>query len=269
MDTHSSITAILICAGEGTRWNNYLGIPKHLIEIEGETLISRTVRLLNERGVNNINVVAKEKDPSYQPAGSKLFIARLNYEQNADADKFLSSKSLWSNEGRTIVLYGDCYFTDDAIDTILSHTRREWTLFCRPKYSQITGAKWPECFAQSFYPEHISKHEAALHKIARLYRDGVISRCGGWEHYRAVQGVADQDLEKNVMASGFVVIDDWTEDFDFPEDYDSWIDHRRLYLASINSTGPRKGALLILREAKKWTRVARRMVNRWAGRPTE
>ena len=31
--------------GEGKRWGNYLGIPKHLIEIDGEPIIKRTVRL--------------------------------------------------------------------------------------------------------------------------------------------------------------------------------------------------------------------------------
>ena len=33
---------IIMAAGMGTRWNNYLGVPKHLIELNGETLLGRT-----------------------------------------------------------------------------------------------------------------------------------------------------------------------------------------------------------------------------------
>ena len=36
----------ILANGEGKRWGNYKGVPKHLIEIDGETLIDRTVRLL-------------------------------------------------------------------------------------------------------------------------------------------------------------------------------------------------------------------------------
>lgn len=40
---------IIMADGKGTRWGNYQDIPKHLIQIGGETLLGRTVRLLNEK----------------------------------------------------------------------------------------------------------------------------------------------------------------------------------------------------------------------------
>ena len=39
---------IIMADGKGTRWNNYQNIPKHLIQIDGETLLARTTRLLKE-----------------------------------------------------------------------------------------------------------------------------------------------------------------------------------------------------------------------------
>lgn len=39
---------IIMADGKGTRWNNFNNIPKHFIEIDGEKIIFRTVRLLNE-----------------------------------------------------------------------------------------------------------------------------------------------------------------------------------------------------------------------------
>ena len=40
---------IIMCDGKGTRWKNYKDIPKHFVKINGEPLIKRTVRQLNER----------------------------------------------------------------------------------------------------------------------------------------------------------------------------------------------------------------------------
>lgn len=224
------IRAIIICAGEATRWKNHLGVPKHLITIDGQTLLERTISLLRVRGVTDIHVVSKD-DPRYKIKGSKQYIAKLNYEENVDADKFLSSKELWSRKSRTIVFYGDCYFTKEAMDTIIGYTKREWTLFCRPDASQITGTKWGECFAQSFYPEDIEKHEAMLHYTAELYKSGVITRCGGWEHYRAMTGRTGEKVRRpHTMTTNYVEINDWTDDFDYPEDYDVWSARRSAVL---------------------------------------
>lgn len=219
--------AIILAGGEGTRWNNYLKTEKHLVWIEGERLLDRTVRLLEERGVKDIYIVVKQKTRRYDVDGAELYIARN--ETNTDADKFLSSKDLWNYDGRTLVLYGDVYFTDDAIETIVEYKDREWTLFCRPNGSKITGSKWGECFVQSFYPEHIPQHEANLYYIADLKNRGVITRCGGWEHYRAMLGREGKAVRHpHTMGTNYIEINDFTEDFDCPEDYENWKRQRAL-----------------------------------------
>ena len=45
---------IIMADVDGKRWNNYIGIPKHLIEINGEPILARTVRLLKENGIDDI-----------------------------------------------------------------------------------------------------------------------------------------------------------------------------------------------------------------------
>lgn len=215
--------AIIICAGEQKRWQNYLGVPKHLIEVSGETVLARTVRLLKDFGVKDIYIVSKD-DPRYKIEGTNQFVPELNYEENADADKFLSSRSLWNEEGRTIVLYGDVYFTAEAMNKIVNFSGKEWTLFCRPTPSRITGHKWGECFAVSFYKDSHAQMNFQLHRIAQLYKAGKISRCGGWELYRAMVGRPDDQIRRpHVMSTNYEVIDDFTEDFDSPEDWESWI----------------------------------------------
>jgi Predicted sugar nucleotidyltransferases len=266
------VRAIILCAGEATRWDNYMNTPKHLIEIEGEKILDRTVRLLRSNGVDDIYVVARDGDDRYRVSGSKLYVPALNYEENADADKFLSSKSLWNTCGRTIVIYGDCYFTEAAVATIVAESREEWLLFCRPTPSVITGTPWGECFAQSFYPQHLSLHEEALHRIARLYKSGVIKRCGGWEHYNAIVGRGDDELEQcdaqgsYEMRGNFVEINDWTEDFDFPEDYIGWVKRRALNrIKEENSVGSSVRDFLVRGEAVLRLYLLRlRRAVRWA-----
>lgn len=217
--------AIIIAAGEATRWNNYLGTPKHLIRIDGEPLLHRTVRLLKQY-TDDIFVVAKD-DPLYLIDGATRYVPTLNYEAHADADKFLSSKELWNDKGRTVVFYGDVYFTEYAMHKIASYWVKDWTLFCRPHASMYTGTPWGECFAQSFYPEHIEQHEAKLMHIARLFKRGRIDRCGGWEHYRAMIGLRDDQIRSKQIKGNIVTIDDFTDDFDYPDDYDRFIEMRQ------------------------------------------
>jgi hypothetical protein len=155
-------------------------------------------------------------DHRYTIPGSSLYVPNLTADYR-DADKFLSSRTLWNQDGRTVVLYGDVYFTENARNQIVTWGRREWNLFCRFGPSQITGTPWGECFAQSFYPEHLSRHEQALHQLAA----SDLKRIGGWEHARLMHK-ADPGAE--IRHSGYVEIDDLTDDLDFPEDYDRMVE---------------------------------------------
>ena len=40
---------VIMANGKGMRWNRYLAFPKHLITIEGETLLARIVRQVKTR----------------------------------------------------------------------------------------------------------------------------------------------------------------------------------------------------------------------------
>lgn len=218
-------TVIIIAAGEQTRWGGHLGVNKHEIMIDGERLLDRTVRLALENGAGRVCVVAKPGMDHYASPGAELVYADLDPSMGG-ADKFLSSRHLWSQTGRTIVLYGDVYFTDAAMRKIFTNHVRRWQLFCRFGPSTITGATAGECFAQSFYPEHLAEHEANLRRTAKLWREGVIKRCGGWEHARAMAGAPDNRLRKHRPYSIYVEINDFTEDFDYPRDYDVWVARR-------------------------------------------
>lgn len=214
--------AIIIAAGEATRWGNYLGIPKHFVEIDGERIIDRTVRLLRENGVDDIYIVAR--DERYKIDGAELYIPKLTPEYH-DADKFLSSAPLWLPDGKTMVLYGDCYFSELLMKTIVESTHPDWQLFARFTESRITGGAG-ECFAQTFYPNNIGEHLKALVTLVNWYDKGIIDRIGGWEHYNMMTGATEENIHKHIMRDRLVQVDDWSDDFDTPLEYDRYIERK-------------------------------------------
>lgn len=214
--------AIIIAAGEATRWNNYLGIPKHMAPVDGEPIIYRTVRLLLERGIKDIVVVGPPDDDRYKIPGSTLYLAKKN-PAYGDADKFLSSKEMWSTDDRTVVFWGDCFLTENAMDKIVGDDRRIWNIFFRFNRSSFTGCPYGEIFAHSFFPEHQQEHLEKLYYIADLYSKKVLTRCGGWEHYRAMHGAVDKQIGYHKKFSAGVEIHDFSDDFDSALDYDRFI----------------------------------------------
>lgn len=206
----TDVRVILIAAGEGSRWGDHTGVPKHLVRICGEVLLERTVRQFSEHG----DVVVVGRDERYEVAGARLLVPDLE-PTNYGADKFLSSRRLWSRDGRTLVAYGDVRFSDEAVSRIVSHESRDWRLFARFGPSSVYGGDRGECFAQSFWPNDIGDHLAALRLIVRLRQSRVLGQIGGWQHYRAMEGLF---LDEHARGPRFVEIDDETDDLDYPED---------------------------------------------------
>lgn len=208
-------TAIVIAAGKATRWGDYLDTPKHLIEIDGESILNRTTRLLKKRAKQVWAVVPNDGRYRQHSANS------LTVEpKDADADKFYSSRRLWN--GNTAIVYGDCYLTDAAVEAIMAPVD-DWVMYCRPGASDITGCPYGECFALSVPAHQLDWVADRVVWLAGMQALGETWRSGGWELYRALTG---QPLDRHAMTTNYAVIDDWTEDFDHPADYEMWM-HRR------------------------------------------
>jgi len=209
---------LIIAAGDGTRWNNFLGVPKHLAPLCGERLLDRTVRLLKKFAPSaQVRVVLEDpRDPAYN-CGARNVRAKLD-PGNGEADKFLSSRHLWAKDERTIVLYGDVFFTEHAIQTIVAEHGEPWLATGRINGSEITGTLGGELFAFSILPDAHPLFDDALAELVEAHRSGHW-RAGGWELYRTLCGV---DLMDHADHGHFVEVDDWTEDMDEPRDWDEW-----------------------------------------------
>ncbi len=225
-----SRTTIIVSAGEGRRWGNYLNIDKSNVIIEGEEpIIKRTVRQVKSHGsklyiISNLLQVAetKTKKPKNNPDWK-------------EANKMFSSMPYWNQEGRTIILFGDIYFTDEAMDKIMQHDQPGFYIFGRAFGSQFTGKHYGEIYAISFYPENKKQLLFALERVSKLENRGVIEKANVWATYRAMLKLPDDLMNEHIVGSRFVNIDDWTEDFDYPHDYDNFMTNWKKFRGELES----------------------------------
>jgi hypothetical protein len=200
---------IIIAAGEGTRWNNYLGVPKHLVKIDGETLLERTVRLFN-----GCDITIVGHDERYEVDGAELVIPEMRGLHDVNKQCLLT-RDLWNKDGRTIIVLGDIFFSEKCVESILGYLGDDMRVFGRKGRGSVNKCKWGELFAHTFLTQHHDEYANAYLEAGKITKpDG--RRNDWWEHYRILDGI-DPMVED--FGERFVQIDDWTDDFDLPENY--------------------------------------------------
>jgi hypothetical protein len=208
---------IILAAGSGERWKNFRGTPKHLTKVEGKVLLERTCKQFLKY-TDDVCVIGL--DERYQVDGTSLYVVRSNNTNWGDASKFLSSKNMWLHDSRTVLVFGDVYFTSEAVKTIMAD-KDPFKFFLRTGPNEETGARWKEIFALSFDQTMAPPIGQNLLYLTSM---GQAKRQAGWALYRYMIGSAPSGLFDN---QHFIEINDWTEDFDFPEDLEIWEAHRK------------------------------------------
>lgn len=190
---------IIILANRGGR-------EKHWKEIDGEPIIKRTVRLCQGH-----EVYITSHDSFYDIEGSQRFEPE---ESPGSMLAFLATKPIWSTD--TVLLYGDVYYSENAIKTILNREVKDVMFFGR--YGGNTIKRWGEMFAIRFVDNF--KFEYACDKILVERKKGTIKRETSWELQRYLSNLP---LDKHRVGSQFVEINDETDDFDKPEEFAKWL----------------------------------------------
>lgn len=192
---------------------------RHFLEIDGERLIDRTIRQF----LPHAQLVVSGPDLRYKLPDAALYMPCLEPE-NLDADILLSTRALWSATERTVVLLGDTWFSEEALEVIVNHKPHEWTFFGRAGGSRFSETDYGELFALSFWPENIPEGLASIQEINRRQREDDLWRGGLWEQYRLMEGI---DPLVHEIRGRFVEIDDETDDIDFPEQFAHWLASRQ------------------------------------------
>ena len=187
---------IIMADGKGTRWNNYHNIPKHLIEIGGETLLARTVRLLRENDAL-ADIVITSHDPRYEVSGARRYEPQNNH---LEIDRF--TEELIADD--VCFLYGDTFYSESVIQKI-ADTPAEKLLFFGNERS-IVAIKVAD---GALFRQHVDR-------VRALFLAGKIEKCIGWQVYQSFEGLP---FGEKTIAADYILIQDGTEDFNAPEDY--------------------------------------------------
>jgi bifunctional N-acetylglucosamine-1-phosphate-uridyltransferase/glucosamine-1-phosphate-acetyltransferase GlmU-like protein len=208
------VEIIIMAGGSGERWGNFLGTPKQLIQIGGESLVSRAVRLCKQNGIPSSNITVL-----IPPADSARFYADLQKHQvrivevsenQTGVDKFWNGLPYWNKEA--IYLYGDVFFSEEAMRTIIKTEVEEGQFKAFGRQFGNNRKPYGELFA---YHSHTKK---TLTEALTYLRS--INAIGGWQLYRYRAGY---NLLKHEIDEHFINIDDLTDDFDKPEEYIAWV----------------------------------------------
>lgn len=189
---------IIMCDGKGTRWENYKNIPKHFVTINGEPLIKRTIRQLNER-VNNCEIIITSHDKRYDIEGSTRYEPLNNV---LEIDRFTEELI----DDNICFLYGDTYYPDEVIDSIISKKASDILFFGNAK--SIVAIKIKD---GKLFKKHVSI-------VRKLFLDGKIKNCKGWQVYQSFVGL---EFDKKQIGEKFVLVNKDTIDFNTPKEYEN------------------------------------------------
>lgn len=213
---------MITCAGSQKKWNGHLGVPSHLVrDRNGETILGRIVRQVQERGyeMNQILVFHPEIQGYYTPGTVSVLTPVGRYET-----EFHTTQDWWlrGDEDRNVMLLGDTWFTEEAMDQILGHEGDGIRFFGREDRSRITGSPYGELFGYSWNGMNNGTLERAMEKLHDMKKQGKVWRFCGWEVLYQLQGQTvkkDRHFEHRVSPWIFTEINDETDDVDFPIDY--------------------------------------------------
>lgn len=234
---------ILLCAGAGERWNDYRGVPKHLVKLCGEPVLTRTIRLLAELapGAEVVVVVENLRDRRYLAAvkaAGNPNARRTEHKPRpdlwGDLDKIVEGLELMARSGASVVLMGDVWWSRPALADVIAtaeHYENDvpWTNAVRTFMRVGPDGLGGELFG---FVLPASSHDFAHDRLVAAldaYAAGDLEHAGygaplrgGWAFYRAVHGAPWDAAGPLGEVGATTIVDDWTDDMDSPEDWDRW-----------------------------------------------
>lgn len=175
--------------------------PKQLLEVNGEVIIERTIRLLKENGVDPI---VCSSNPLFDKYG------RLDYD----------SSGIWINafppiKEPTCFIFGDVYFSPEAIRTIVETDTDSIEFFASASpFAPNYPKKWAEPFA--FKVRDIEHFKWSIEAV-KVNFDKFKRHPIAWELWQVIKGTPI-----NHIITNYKVINDYSCDIDYPEDIGQW-----------------------------------------------
>ena len=215
---------IIMCGGHYTKWEK----PRQLLEVKGEPIIARTIRLLRECGVDDIAISTQDK--RFEPFGVPILTHENDYcyiKWGAPCFGQWCNAFYPTNEP-TCYIFGDVIFSPEAIRTIVDYHTDDIMFF---------GSKRP--FAPEYPKDHVepfafkvanTEHlKSACQEVKELDRLGMYKlKPIAWEVWFAVCGAdpcENREDMVNEKARAYVAINDYTCDIDYPYEVKQILGH--------------------------------------------
>lgn len=200
---------VILAAGRDAPFPGF-DVPKHLLPIGGIPILHRQIEQWLSRGIEDIRIAGRYR--YVHP-----FVTTFDPGTRPEDCDIASSIPAWNPNGRTIVTYGDCVYTEQACDDIFNIDWGRYHHFCRPR----DGRRPAEGFAVSFWPEQHDLLRYSIERLPHLVAAGVTWRSDGWAISRLMDRVPLDDLGRHhTNLDCYIVIDDATDDIDTPEEYE-------------------------------------------------
>ena len=200
---------IIMCGGIYQQWEE----PRQMIEIKGEPIVARTIRLLRENGVEDIAISSNNSEfeqfgvPVLQHANSYNAIG-YNHFRGYWCDAF------YPTDEPTCYIFGDVVFSPEAIKTIVETETDDIEFFASsPPFAPEYPKEWAEPFALKVTDtDHLKQ---AIREVKRLDAEERFGRKPiMWELWQVIKGTRLNWIDfKNYTA-----INDYTCDIDYPDD---------------------------------------------------
>lgn len=196
---------IIMANGKGSRWDSRADFPKHLAIINGETLLERIVHQL--LALEETDIVITSSNPAYSVHGA----LRHTPENNTlEIDRFTTE--LISDD--CCFLYGDTYYSDEAMSTIVGLPVDEVMFVGSHKSIIAVIVRKQEPFLR------------AVSKVREAIRCAELADGKGWHVYSAYVG---QPLTSREISKDFLMVNG-TQNLNTVEDY-----HELLRAFSLNA----------------------------------
>jgi hypothetical protein len=121
------------------------------------------------------------------------------------------------------VVFGDVYFTHEAVATIAGVRYPSWRVFGRSTDNPYTGTPYAEWFAFHIAnPAEVGRAKDAWKKVADDFGNNRWYRASAWEWYYTMEGMSINNRDAANMPTGkhWIEINDITDDIDFQADVD-------------------------------------------------
>lgn len=190
---------VVMANGRGTRWAQHLGKPKHLIEVEGETLLRRITRQVHEIAPGS-EVIISSNSPAYETLGARRHSPLVN---ELEIDRFVPE--LFAPN--VCFLYGDTYYSDEAMQEIIGEPMSGVRFFGDERGIVAVRSTDQKTLEAHFY------------RVRDLFLAGEIDSCVGWQLYQSYAGL---EFGSPKIGPHFTRLDHHVHGFNSPDQYMSF-----------------------------------------------